>query len=311
MEPEDIQALGPVRVLLGPTAGGKTRLSLLIGERANVEIVSVDSMQVYRGMDIGTAKVSAAERRRVPHHMIDVVEPEEHFSAARFCEMACGAIRAIRARGRAPLLVCGTPFYLKALLWGMFEGPGAHAGIRRRLTLEAAESGVEALHRRLETVDPEAAARIDERDFKRIERALEVYELTGRPITQQQGGFEGPPRLEARIVGLRWPRAILHERIERRVDEMVERGLSGEVSGLRERLGPQASQAVGYKELISHFDGETGLEDAVELVKRNTRRLAKDQIGWFKRFPVLHWYEMRPDTDFEKLADRSMQELYI
>ncbi len=282
----------PVPVLLGPTAAGKTRLSLKLAENmGGVEIVSVDSMQVYRGMDIGTAKVSKEDRLRVPHHMIDIVGPQEHFDAARFCKMALSAIKKIKACGKKPLLVCGTPFYLKALLWGMFDGPGAQPQIRRRLRRESKEKGVEALHRRLKAVDSEAAQSINVNDYKRIERALEVYETTGKPISRLQGTFAGPPRIAAKILGLHWPRAELHERIEERVRIMVERGLFDEVRSIRDRLGPQARQAVGYKEVIACLEGKMGAEEAIKLIARNTRRLAKNQIGWFRKFPVDVWVE--------------------
>ncbi len=310
MEPEEIQDRDPVRVLLGPTAGGKTRLSLLLAERMGAEVVSVDSMQVYRGMDIGTAKVSREDRKRVDHHMIDVVDPEESFNAARFCTMARQAMAGIRRRGKTPLLVCGTPFYLKALLWGMFEGPGADPAIRRRLRGEAVEQGVESLHRRLERVDPEAAKKIDARDFKRIERALEVYELTGRPISERQGDFEGPPRFCTRIIGLHWPRRVLFARIERRVRGMIGDGLLEEVRAVRDRLGPQARQAVGYKEIIAYLEGRIGLGEAQELIMRNTRRFARDQAGWFKRFPVDRWFGMEEGMDFTALAADCGKALY-
>ncbi len=281
-----------ILVLLGPTASGKTKISLLMAQRMGLEIVSVDSMQVYRGMDIGTAKVSKELRQSVPHHMIDIAEPDETFNAARFSAAAIDVIADIAARGRKPLLVCGTPFYLKALLWGMFDGPGAQPEIRHRLRTEAAEVGVNALHERLSKIDPKAADKINPNDYKRIERALEVYAVMGGPISERQETFNGPPRIDAKIIGLHWPRHIIHERIDERVENMLDNALVEEVKAIRHRLGPQARQAVGYKEIISYLDGEIGFEDAVELVKRNTRRLAKDQIGWFKKFPVENWVEL-------------------
>jgi len=287
---------GTCLVLLGPTASGKTDVSLHLAERMPVEIVSVDSMQVYRGMDIGTAKPAPGVRRRVPHHMIDVVDPEESFSAARFRSMALEAMRGIWARGKLPLLVCGTPLYLKALLWGMFEGPPADPQIRRRLREEAARYGVAHLHARLARVDPDAARRIGPNDLKRIERALEVHELTGIPISRHQAQFNGPPRLGYLAVGLRLNRSALYNRIDRRVEQMMRRGLLGEVTALRDRLGPQASQAVGYKELLAHLRGQVALEGAVQLIKRNTRRLARHQATWFRHFPGVAWVEVAEDA---------------
>ncbi len=292
-----------VWVLLGPTAAGKTFFSLELAQRIktqDIEVVSVDSMQVYRGMDIGTAKVSPEQREKVPHHMIDVVDPSECFNAARFCEMALEAISNIQGRGKRALLTCGTPFYLKALLWGMFDGPGACAPLRARLRKEARERGTAFLHERLSRIDPKAAENINKNDYKRIERALEVHESTGKPISEQQGGFDGPPQVPAEFACLQWPREQLYARIEQRVDKMIEEGLIEEVETLRDHLGPQAAQAVGYKEIISYLDGKISLDEAIESVQRNTRHFAKDQIGWFKRFPVKHWIPLDNDSDREQ-----------
>lgn len=279
----------PCWVLLGPTAAGKTELTCELGRRWPVEIVSVDSMQIYRGMDIGTAKPSSEQRREIPHHMIDVVDPEDEFDVSRFREMALGIMESIRKRDNIPLLVCGTPLYLKALLWGLFEGPGADSEVRERLRKEAELKGREHLHQRLAEVDPESGQRVDPNDLRRIVRALEVYELTGRPISQRQDQFDGPPDIEHISVGLEWPREMLYERINQRVDRMLEEGLVEEVQELQGRLGRQASQAVGYKELMAHFEGDISFEEAVRLIKRNSRHLAKQQLNWFQRFPVPRW----------------------
>ncbi len=267
----------------------------------------MDSMQVYRGMDIGTAKPDRAALGEVPHHMIDVVEPEEDFSVARFCRMAADAIEEIRARGVRPLLVCGTPLYLKALLWGLFEGPGADPSIRQRLRQQAACYGPGRLHGILAQVDPIAADRIDPNDLKRIERALEVYELTGQPISARQAQFGGPPQIGHVAVGLRLPRPVLYERIERRVDRMMEAGLLEEVRRLRARLGPQARQAVGYGELVAHLEGRCSLQQAVESIKRNTRRLAKHQLAWFRHFPRVCWIDVT--AGLEESGDKCAEEL--
>lgn len=294
----------PCWILLGPTAGGKTAVSLELAQRHPVEILSVDSMQVYRDMDIGTAKPSPEEMERVPHHMIDVVDPEEKFNAARFRRMALEAMEGIRQRGRRPLLLCGTPFYLKALLWGLFEGPGADEDIRARLRREAEEHGSAHLHRRLAEVDPESAERIDPNDMKRVERALEVYELTGRPISERQDQFEGAPEIDHVSVGLKREREELYERISRRVDRMMREGLVEEVRSLEARLGPQAGQAVGYKEIISYLEGEISLEEATRLIKRNTRHLAKSQMSWFGRFPIHRWIEISEGCSAVEIAER-------
>ncbi len=283
--------------LVGATASGKTEVALELCRRNGLEVVSVDSMQVYRGMDIGTAKPTERERQVAEHHMIDVLEPEERCNVARFCRMAEEAVERIRARGHRPLLVGGSPMYFKGLLWGLMEAPGRDEELRRRLRRQYEQNGPEAMHRRLAEVDPEAAERIHPNDVQRLVRALEFYELTGRPISRRQDQFEGPPRKAHRMVGLRWPRPKLYERINRRVERMMEQGLLQEVKGLRDRLGPQASQAVGYKELMSYLDGEASLEEAVRLVKRNTRRLARHQMTWFRRFPVDRWIALDEPAD--------------
>ncbi|MFP4175912.1 MAG: tRNA (adenosine(37)-N6)-dimethylallyltransferase MiaA [Candidatus Brocadiia bacterium] len=294
----------PCWVLLGPTAAGKTAVSLKLARQYPLEIVSVDSMQVYRGMDIGTAKPAPEDRAEVPHHMVDVVDPEQKFNVARFRERALGAMEQIRARGAVPLLLCGTPFYLKALLWGLFDGPGADEDIRRKLRDKADREGVEKLHDRLRRVDPESAEKIDRADYKRIERALEVYEITGEPISARQNEFDGPPEVGHVSVGIKWPRGVLYERIEERVEQMLESGLVEEVRRLRDRLGPQASQAVGYKEVISWLEGEVSFDEAVRRVKRNTRHLAKSQLNWFRKLPVDAWVEAKGAAGIEEIADR-------
>ena len=289
-------------VLVGPTASGKSAVAEAISGRRPVEILSVDSMQVYRGMDIGTAKPSEEVLRTTPYHMIDVLEPEERFNVARYCEMATFCLEDIWRRGKRPFLVCGTPLYLKGLLWGLFEGPGADPEFRRRLRRTANEKGSEALHRRLQEVDPAAAERIEPTDVKRLVRALEVYELTGEPISEQQQEFEGPAEIPHVMVGLRWPRQELYRRIERRVDRMLEAGLVEEVRAMSDRLGPQAGQAVGYKEFQQYLAGNCSLQEAVEEIKKNTRHLAKSQLTWFRRLAVDDWIEVQGERETEELA---------
>lgn len=291
-------------VLVGPTAGGKSAVALELARRHSLEIVSVDSMQVYRGMDIGTAKPTPQQRALVPHHMIDVRRPEESCDVGRFGRMALQVIEQVRARGNRPFLVGGSPLYLKGLIWGLMDGPGRDPELRRRLHRELDQRGAQALHRRLARMDPEAARRIHYNDVQRLVRALEVCQLTGGPISARQRQFNARPQLQHRAVGLHWPRAELYDRIEARVDRMMKAGLLEEVKSLRGQLGPQARQALGYKELLDHLDGLTDLDQAVALIKRNTRRLAKHQLTWLRHFPQVRWVDAADCPSLLELADR-------
>jgi tRNA dimethylallyltransferase len=275
-----------------------------LAARHAVEVVSIDSMQVYRGMDIGTAKPSRAEMALVPHHMIDVLDPGDTCNVAQFCRMADRAIADIRSRDRTPLLVGGSPLYMKGLMWGIMEGVGSDPEVRGRLEKELAERGREALHRRLVGLDPEAAARVHPNDVQRLIRALEVCELTGSPFSAGQTQFAGPPRLAHVMVGLRRPREELYARIDKRVDDMMAQGLLAEVEGLQGRLGPQARQALGYKELRECLEGCMSLAQAVDLTKRNTRRFAKHQLTWFRHFPRMWWVNASACEGADALAER-------
>ncbi len=278
-------------VLLGPTASGKSALALEIARQRSAEILSVDSMQVYRHMDIGTAKPTPAEQRLVRHHAINLVEPDESFTAARFVEVADGAIADAHAR-RTPLIAAGgTPLYYKSLFQGLFEGPGADPDLRQRLRALSPEQ----LHQRLSRVDPEAAQRIHLNDTRRMVRALEVHELTGRPISSLQTEWQSPPaRHEAVWVGLSWERDALNRRINARVKAMLDAGWLQEVRQLLQRyphLSKTAAEATGYHELIDHLQGRLPLEDAVEQIKIATRQLARRQMKWFRRFENVHWLD--------------------
>lgn len=304
MSPQETDPALVPWVLIGPTASGKSSVALRLAERHGMEIVSVDSMQVYRGMDIGTAKPTADERSRVPHHMIDVFDPGDRCNVGRFCRMARRCIQQIRERGRRPFLVGGTALYLKGLIWGLAEAPPRDPELRRRLRRLAEEEGSEHLHRRLREVDPPAAEKIHPNDVQRLVRALEVCELSGQRWSDRRGQFEQEPRMRHVMVGLRWPRPQLYRRIEQRVDRMMERGLLQEVRELRGRLSPQSLQAVGYKELVEHLDGDVGLEEAVRRIKRNTRRFAKHQITWFGHFRQAAWVERRSGEGTAGAAQR-------
>jgi tRNA dimethylallyltransferase len=272
---------------------------MALAEQIGGEILSVDSMQLYRGMDIGTAKPTDQEQRRVPHHLIDVATPNEDFSVARFVQAAEEAIR----NTQAPLIATGgTPMFYKALFEGIFEGPAADMELRSRLQAVPADE----LHSRLRSVDPAAAGRIHANDTRRVVRALEVYELTGRPITSFQSQWgETTSRHAARWFGLMWDKESLNRRINQRVREMIAAGWVEEVRRLLEQyttLSKTAGEATGYAELIDHLQGRGSLEDAVEQIKIGTRQLARRQMKWFRRFPNVTWIE--GDQPVETIAKR-------
>jgi tRNA dimethylallyltransferase len=277
---------GELLVIAGPTASGKTALALELAERRGGEIVSADSQQLYRYFDIGTAKPGEEELRRVPHHLVSVVEPSEQLNAGRYRELAEAAIADIRARGRLPIVAGGTGLYLKVLLHGVMPGPGASPEIRARIKREAAEQGREALHRRLAEVDPESAARILPRDLVRVERALEIYELTGAAAsaTRRAHGFQ-EQRHRFRMYVLDPPRESLYSAIDARVQRMFERGLLEEVRSLVARGFRDAPpmRSLGYAQALAAVEGRLSVEAAIETAARQTRRYAKRQITWFRK----------------------------
>ncbi len=297
--------------IVGCTASGKSSLGVELARRLGGEIISIDSMKVYRGMDIGTAKPSAAVRADVPHHLIDVVDPWDDFSVAQYVALADKAIADIHARDRKIFVVGGTPLYIKALSEGLFEGPGADPQTRERLQTLAQQEGSPALHERLQVADPVAAGRIHRNDLRRLVRALEVFELTGKPIStlQEQWGRERP-RYDCRFLGLRWSKEDLHLRIKERVLRMMDKGLVEEVKSLLaldRPLSTAARQAVGYAEVIDHLQGGADLAHAVEAIKINTRQLAKAQRTWFKRFRTIEWIDVTPESTATGVADVLME----
>ena len=271
--------------LTGPTASGKSAVGVELARRLGAEIITMDSMSLYRGMDVGTAKPSALERRRVAHHLFDVIEADEEFSLAQCVDAARGAAAEISQRGQKVLFVGGTPLYLKALLRGIFEGPAADWELRRRLQQEADQHGRERLHERLAKVDLQTARRLHPNDTRRVVRALEVFEKTGKPISQWQRQFNVPAaREECRVFALDWPREILYGRINVRVEVMFAMGFVDEVRRLisRRPLSRSANQAVGYREVIEHLEGRRDWDETMELIKTHTRQLAKRQFTWFR-----------------------------
>jgi tRNA dimethylallyltransferase len=282
-------------VLTGPTGSGKTQLGVELAERLGAEIVSMDSMTLYRGMNIGTAKPGEAQRQRIRHHLIDVLEPWQGSSVAWWLEQAGQCCRDIEERGKRVLFVGGTPLYLKALLHGLFDGPAHNEELRQQLTQEAELSGLEELHRRLAEVDPATAGRVHPHDVRRVVRALEVWQLTGRPIsawqTQWQQERAQANREGSRFCQVLWldlPRGELYARIEARVCEMFASGLVEEACSLRRLPHPlsrEAAQALGYKEVFAFLDGELSLEEARARVQTRSRQLAKRQLTWFRHLP--------------------------
>lgn len=272
--------------ITGPTASGKTALSLAVAERLGCEIISCDSMQVYRGMDIGTAKATAAERARVPHHLIDFLSPSENYSVELYREAAIKCAREISSRGRIPLFVGGTGLYIDSLMRAEGQDiPGSDPEYREAiLATIKGEDDIEALWQRLNSVDPESAEKIHKNNVKRVIRALEIYDKTGRTKSDfDKQSLHFTPEVQVGMITLDFhDRENLYSRVDRRVDIMMEEGLLSEVSSLRGVLGSTASQAIGYKEIIEHLEGKCSLDDAVEKIKISSRRYAKRQLTWFR-----------------------------
>jgi tRNA dimethylallyltransferase len=294
--------------LAGPTASGKSAVSLILAERLNAEIVSLDSMTVYRGMDIGTAKPAWEERERVPHHLIDIADPHVDFSVAEFLRMASMAVEDIVHRGRVPLFVGGTGLYLRSILRGMSEGPEANWEIRSQWEHQARENGPEWLHGQLQKVDPVTAARLHPNDMRRIIRAIEVFELTGTPISAgHQHGQRLSEHAARLVVWLDPDREWLRKRIGDRVDEMMRQGWLEETRLLLQRTpkpGRTAGQALGYRELSGHLAGDTTLEATVEQIRTATRQFAKRQYTWFRNLQECTAVTVAGHETPEELANR-------
>jgi tRNA dimethylallyltransferase len=288
-----------VIAIAGPTAAGKSALAMELCERLHgaAEIVSVDSAQVYRGMDIGTAKPDAATRARVPHHLLDILDPAETYSAARFAADAARLIAQIHAAGRLPLLVGGTMLYFRALLEGLSELPSADPALRARLEAQAATLGRAAMHRQLAAVDPQTAARLHPNDAQRIQRALEIYQLTGEPASLRQVGGRGLSATVVRIAVCPADREALHRRMAARFESMLAAGFLGEVAALRDRgdLHPDlpSMRAVGYRQLWAHLDGTYALQEAVRRGLTATRQYAKRQLTWLRGEKSWNWLDPR------------------
>lgn len=294
--------------IVGATASGKGTLARAIAARLGAEILSVDSMKVYRRLDIGTAKPGPEARRGVPHHLIDLVDPTEAFSAAAYLAAAAGAESEVRARGRLPLYVGGTALYLKALRHGMFPDPGGDPAYRASLEARAEREGTGPLHRELKAVDPEAAERIHPNDLKRIARALVVYRVTGEPISRLQTQFKSSAVRPCRWIGMRWERDALGRRIDLRVERMIEAGLVEEVLALEATgaLGATSRAAIGYREVLAHLEGRLTLEAARAEMQVKTRRFARRQMTWFRSFPDITWIDRVDGDDHAGIEERAI-----
>lgn len=301
----------PVWILTGPTASGKTDIALKISESIGAEIVSADSMLVYRGMDIGTEKPSLAVRSKIPHHLIDIVEPWEEYSVGRYVKDFEVVTQGLYRQGKQFIVVGGTALYLKAIMDGLFEGPPADWEYRNYLKAVSVEKGPGYLHKMLSDIDPETAVKLHFNDQKRIIRALEVFKTTGQRISsfQTQFGCKNP-KYNCTLVAIAYDRDVLYKRIETRVDRMFTRGLVDEVRTLLNNplgLSKQASQALGYKEIIDFFNGKYTLSEVSNEIKQRTRRFAKRQMTWFRSFPNIHWIHASADGDTTRLSEEVMQ----
>lgn len=303
--------------IIGPTGVGKTALSLAVARRFGCEIVSVDSMQVYRYMDVGTAKASPEERALVPHHLLDVADPDEEYSVARYIKDAAAAIAGIHQRGRVPLLVGGTGLYLRGLTEGLFEMVPCPESIRLELRQRLEKEGGALLFAELDRVDPHTAARIHANDTYRLLRGLEIYQATGKSWSEHLAqGRHNALLPEILKIGLTWERETLYERINRRVGQMVEEGLLAEVQSLLDRgYGPElkSMQAIGYRHMVEYLRGAHDWPETLELLARDTRRYAKRQYTWFRRDEAIHWFEPVREEEILQLingylADHGVQE---
>lgn len=301
----------PLICIVGPTAVGKTEIAIHLAQHLDAEIVSLDSRQIYREMDIGTAKPTPDQRGAVPHHLIDCVDVDQSFSVAEYQLLADRTIKEIQERGKRTMAVGGAGLYFRGIIDGLFDGPGADAEIRAKLQREAEEHGNVALHEQLRRCDPETADRVHPNNRVKVIRALEVYELTGKPISVlQQQWKRNKPRYPFRAFGLNMPREMLYQRIEERVDQMVEVGLIEEVKGLLDQGYPRncvAMQSFGYKELIEYLDGKRTLDEGIALLKQNTRRFAKRQLTWFCNDLRIEWLDISQFSSIDGIVDNLLE----
>lgn len=302
----------PVPIIVGPTAVGKTELSLMLAEKLPIEVVSADSRQIYRYLDIGTAKISEQIRHKIPHHMIDVCDPDEYFSAGMYSRIARKVIDGIHQRKKMAVVVGGSGFYISALVDGIFDLEIHDEGIRQDLIERAGKEGLDVLYRELQKIDPEYASKISPTDKQRIFRSLEVYLVTGRNFTSWHEQDTYPAQFKPIMFGLTMDRAALYQLIEQRVERMLEEGLMDEVRKLIQmgyRPAMNALNTVGYKEAFQYLEGQLEFEQMVELIKRNSRRYAKRQLTWFRKDERIRWIETSRRTVLRKSANEIIETL--
>jgi tRNA dimethylallyltransferase len=299
--------------LIGPTAIGKTKVSVKLAQKINAEIISCDSMQIYQGMDIITSKPSQLIRRKVPHHLINIIPPTKEYNVSRYCQEAQRKIKEVLKRNKIPLFVGGTGLYMSILMDGIFKAKAEDKNIRERLYREAKQKGNEYLYIKLKKADPRAAVKIHPNDTKRIVRALEVFESTGKPISYLQKQRTGlTEKYQVTVFCLDIKRDKLYKRINERVEKMFSKGLEREVKELiRKRLSKTAAFAIGLKELKGYFDGLYGLEEAKRLMKRNTRQYAKRQLTWFRKDKRINWINIKEEEKPKDIAKNLWKELCL
>lgn len=305
---ETSAALQPLVVLVGPTAVGKSRIAIEVAQALGTEILTADSTQVYRGMNVGTDTPSEEDRQRVPHRLIDLVEPDEPFNAGEFLRLALREISRLYEKGLLPLVVGGTGLYVRALLHGLWAGPPSDRTLRRKLEEEARARGGESMYQELGRVDPATARRVHPRDTVKVLRALEVYRQTGVPLSKaHEEHRERRPRFRALVLGLTMERSVLYQRIEQRVDAELARGLVDETRTLLAKGYPRtlvSMKSLGYRQMAGYLEGEYSFDEAVRRLKRDTRHFAKRQMTWFRKEPGLTWVEVHPDESVRSVSQR-------
>ena len=303
--------MSQVLAIVGPTASGKTTLSILLAEKLHSEIISADSRQIYKFLNIGTAKPTPEDLRRIPHHFIDVLDPDQEYNAAEYGQQARSKIEELLKQGTQPIIVGGSGLYIRAIIDGFFQGPGKDSEIRESLEQESQKYGAEMLFEKLKRIDPVSAAKMDASKVRRVIRALEVYYTTGKQISDLHSSQETRAPFEVLQYALEWERKTLYERINHRIDEMIENGLVEEVRELKTRgylSGMNALNTVGYKETFDFIEGKLTKEEMVRLIKQNSRHFAKRQLTWFRADKRIRWISVNERTNWNEITEMIQKE---